>query len=519
MTAIKGNFTTLLSVLEFVKEGVSRDDLLDYLRTANPNHKENTLRTVINILRSELAVVKQVGSQYQLTDRGQAVLESGEATELGDWLVTRILGVDHVLKVLEGGSKSRSELLALLQEVHRGWTTTFAPNALLSWLFSFRAIEQAMDGKISLTPIGSEWSSLIRWEPEVLIEEAEELTAPIEPSPPVGAHNPVALPTLDTVRSALGGFGGYPSQTIEHLHLGLWGPRIRHFAVLTGISGSGKTRLAMKYAETLTGTEGSGASSRVHVEAVQPAWYDPTPLLGYVSPLKDSSYTRTGFLNFLLRASSDPTRPYVAILDEMNLSHPEQYFAPLLSAMETGGPVRFHAEADSFDGIPSAILYPPNLAIIGTINMDETTHGLSDKVLDRAFTLEFSFVEMSSYPGWARVTITPKTRDLLTRVLTELLEALRPVRLHFGWRVVDDVADFVCAGERESGPTHVVQLLDAAVHAKIIPKLRGDDNDNFRSALDQIQQTLLRHGLERSLDRVKELAADLRNAGSARFWR
>jgi 5-methylcytosine-specific restriction enzyme B len=203
----------------------------------------------------------------------------------------------------------------------------------------------------------------------------------------------------------------------------------------------------------------------------------------------------------------------------MNLSHPEQYFAPLLSAMETGGPVRFHAEADSFDGVPSAILYPPNLAIIGTVNMDETTHGLSDKVLDRAFTLKFSFVEMSSYPGWERVTITTVTRALVTRVLTELLEALRPVRLHFGWRVVDDVVDFVCAGERESRGDNVVALLDAAVYAKIVPKFRGGDNENFRAALNQIQQTLHRHGLERSLGRVEELLVDLRNAGSARFWR
>ncbi len=145
-------------------------------------------------------------------------------------------------------------------------------------------------------------------------------------------------------------FGDYPDDTVAHLHIGLWSPRIRHFAVLTGISGSGKTRLALKYAEALTGMSADAPSSRVHVEAVQPAWYDPTPLLGYVSPLKDSSYTRTAFLDFLMRASSDPKRPYVAILDEMNLSHPEQYFAPLLSAMETGGAVRFHAEGDSFDG-------------------------------------------------------------------------------------------------------------------------------------------------------------------------
>lgn len=517
LTGIKGYFATLLTVMEFVKEGVSREELLDYLRTSNPDHKENTLRTVINILRSEFAVIKQVGDKYGLTDRGDAVLESGEASELGDWLVTRILGADHVLKTLESGPQSRANLLALLQRVHPGWTTTFAPNALLSWFVSFRALQQTSDGKLSLTSIGADWASLIHWEPEFLVEDPDVSVAPGE-MPTTGELQHVVLPTMANIRAALVTSGGYPAETVENLHLGLWSPRIRHFAVLTGISGSGKTRLAVKYAEALTDTVTESQSSRLHIEAVQPAWYDPAPLLGYVSPLRDSSYTRTAFLNFLLRASSDPTRPYVAILDEMNLSHPEQYFAPLLSAMETGGAIRFHAEGESFDGVPGSVLYPANLAIIGTINMDETTHGLSDKVLDRAFTLEFSFVEMSSYPGWASRTVATETRERLTRVLTVLIEALRPVHMHFGWRVVDDVVDFVAAGEREP-KADVMTLLDTAIYAKIIPKIRGDDNDTFRKALDQVQSALQQHKLVRSHKRVADLADDLRFSGSARFWR
>ena len=58
MTSVKGYFTTLLTILEFVKEGVSREELLDYLRAANPDHKESTLRVIVNILRGELAVIR-----------------------------------------------------------------------------------------------------------------------------------------------------------------------------------------------------------------------------------------------------------------------------------------------------------------------------------------------------------------------------------------------------------------------------------------------------------------------------
>ncbi len=518
MTSVKGYFTTLLTILEFVKEGVSREELLDYLRAANPDHKESTLRVIVNILRGELAVIRQDGDRYRLTPQGEAVLETGDPSELGPWLMTRILGVDHILKALENGPETRVELITLLQKVCSGWTSTFVPNALLNWLQSFKAIEQSSEGILALTPAGIEWAAGIHWTPEFLAEDFETIPS-VLPSASHDADNGPTLPALANIVSSMAAADGYPKGTVERLHLGLWSPSIRHFAVLTGISGSGKTRLAKQYAEALTGTSADIPSSRVHVEAVQPAWYDPAPLLGYVSPLKEASYTPTAFLTFLLRASSDPARPYVAILDEMNLSHPEQYFAPILSAMETGSHLRFHAEGDSFDGIPRSIPYPRNLAVIGTINMDETTHGLSDKVLDRAFILEFSSVDMMGYPGWGSRSLEDVTRVRITDLLTDLLRDLTPARLHFGWRVVDDIVDFVAAGERESGADTVTEWLDAAVYAKILPKLRGEDNDAFRKALADVQKTLEKQGLTKSRSRVAELANDLRLSGSARFWR
>src|SRR6185295_13178836 len=159
----------------------------------------------------------------------------------------------------------------------------------------------------------------------------------------------------------------------------LWSHERRHFAVLTGLSGSGKTLLAREYARAVTGHD----SDRQRITLpVQPGWYDPGALLGFVNPLRGDSYVRTPFLEFLIAAAGDPSRPYVAVLDEMNLSHPEQYMAPLLSAMETGDVIPLHTEGDFFDGVPGSVAYPSNLVLIGTINMDETTHGLSDKVLD-----------------------------------------------------------------------------------------------------------------------------------------
>lgn len=121
---------------------------------------------------------------------------------------------------------------------------------------------------------------------------------------------------------------------VESLHLGLWADDQRHFAVLAGLSGTGKRQLGYHYGRALVVTDADETESRLLTVRVQPGWHDPSPLLGYSNPLAGGAYQRTEFLNFLLRASQRPAEPHVCILDEMNLSHPEQYLAPLLSAME-----------------------------------------------------------------------------------------------------------------------------------------------------------------------------------------
>jgi len=288
--------------------------------------------------------------------------------------------------------------------------------------------------------------------------------------------------------------------------------------VLAGISGSGKTFLAQKYAEALV-TPNPDGSKRFMIQAVQPGWYDPSPLLGYLNPLQKDTYERTEFLNFLMRASQDALQPYVVILDEMNLSHPEQYFSPLLSAMESGSEIRLHAEGDVFDGIPEAIPYPTNLAIIGTVNMDETTHGLSDKVLDRAFTLEFWDIDLAAFPRWNKAGLTEPQIARVREVLNSLMGTLAPSRLHFGWRIVDDVLDFLGSSITMGANASFDELLDAVVYAKILPKLRGVDSPKLRQALEATQGALSGFGLKRCAGRLADLNEELRRSGSIRFWR
>ena len=305
---------------------------------------------------------------------------------------------------------------------------------------------------------------------------------------------------------------------IRKLHYGLWANERRHFAVLTGLSGSGKTLLARSYGKAVGG-ESSGSSRHLCTVPVQPGWYDPSALLGYVNPLQGNSYIRTPFLEFLISASETLDRPFTVVLDEMNLSRPEQYLSPILSAMETGEPLTLHREGESFDGVPSEIRYPSNLAIIGTVNMDETTHGISDKVLDRAFTIEFWDVDLKAYPHWGMRDHTKVHEDEVRLLLTDLMKSLRPARLHFGWRVVDDVLDYMDRVLAENSSLDSVVVLDDVVYAKVLPKLRGDDAPRFREALRTSEEVLNKHSLKNCVRKVKELSDDLESTGSARFWR
>ena len=515
LTGMGGGFSFIMSALDFIQDGVTRDELLDFMRSQSPASKQSTLGVQINILQSEFAVIRRLGDRYLPTDRGNAVLESQDPDELSDWLLTHILGVDHVLVLLrDEGPILSTELRDRLQRVNPGWTTSYAPGAILTWLRSFDVIQTAEDGRASLTDRGIEWADQVQWTPEVLPRDEVSEHRPV--SEDVATEGKVSVPDFDLVFNVVAEAGHFDRHLVARLHAGLWANPRRHFAVLTGLSGSGKTLLARAYAAALGLAPDD---NRLLTLPVQPGWYDPGALLGYVNPLRGESYVSTPFLEFILKAAQDSHRPHVVVLDEMNLSHPEQYMAPLLSAMETGGRIDLHTEGDFLDGIPSAILYPSNLVLIGTVNMDETTHGLSDKVLDRAFVLEFWDIDLSKYPRWGARGLGVDEESRVRQVLEDLIQALEPARLHFGWRTVDDVLDFLGAAKAHGGTLPFEVALDGVIGAKVAPRLRGDDSPRIREALDGCYDALTRHGLHDTASKVKALRLDLEVSGSARFWR
>jgi hypothetical protein len=177
------------------------------------------------------------------------------------------------------------------------------------------------------------------------------------------------------------------------------------FLILTGNSGTGKTKLAELFAEWLFRND----RNYFALIPVGADWTDNRSVLGYVNHLRLTKigeastqtevpiFQSTKILDLLMAASNDPCRPYFLILDEMNLSHVERYFADFLSALESkDGYLLLHREGRLLprkDGgscdVPETMSLPRNVFFIGTVNVDETTYMFSPKVLDRANVIEF----------------------------------------------------------------------------------------------------------------------------------
>lgn len=255
LTAIKGLFPGLLSALEFIRDGVTRDELIDFLRSSAPDVKTATLGVMINIYKSEFGAIRLDGDRYVLTERGENVLESQDASDLADWLLTRVLGVDHVVVALrDKGPMPASDLVALLRGVNPGLTANFVPQGILGWLRSMGVL-QAEGSTQELTELGRRWAARIHWQPESLppdplpVQPETLARVSIEPdgranAPEQPALSEVMLPQMGEIVESVQAGNHFQRTLIEHLHLGLWAHPVRHFAILTGISGSGKTQLA-----------------------------------------------------------------------------------------------------------------------------------------------------------------------------------------------------------------------------------------------------------------------------------
>ena len=261
------------------------------------------------------------------------------------------------------------------------------------------------------------------------------------------------------------------------------------FVILSGLAGSGKTQLALAFAKCLS----ENIEEQVCTVSIGADWTNREPLLGYPNALKSEEYVlpESRVLQLLMHANDNPSKPYFLILDEMNLSVVERYFADFLSAMESEEKIKLW---DNENGsVPKEIALPKNVFIIGTINVDETTYMFSPKVLDRANVIEFKIAldEMKRYLGEtvninlanAYSACADMAEDFVNKaksqvakddtqkdVLLLFFNELKKVNAEFGYRIVNEISRYLHFADGEMGNDEAV---DTAILQKLLPKLHG----------------------------------------------
>ena len=333
----------------------------------------------------------------------------------------------------------------------------------------------------------------------------------------------------------------------------------KKFCILTGLAGSGKTKIAEAFAMWLC-----ASPAQYRIVAVGADWTSNENLLGYADALQTGVYRPpvNGALELILRAHADTTNPYFLILDEMNLSHVERYFADFLSAMESSNaPLSLHGvdaglQAGGVGGaggveVPSSVALPDNLFIIGTVNVDETTYMFSPKVLDRANVIEFraTAAQMGAFlddpagidldglasqgAGFATAFVARAQADAdisalvdtqgaavapkLKADLLQVFDALAGVGAEFGFRTAKEIARFMVIHKELSGlDWQYKDALDAQVVQKLMPKLHGSAR-KLDAVLKALDTFATQHALVLTGEKVKRMQERLVRDGFTSF--
>ncbi len=322
------------------------------------------------------------------------------------------------------------------------------------------------------------------------------------------------------------------------------------FVILSGNSGTGKTRIASRFAKYLEKKNDSGIINHLLIP-VGADWTDNTKILGYYNPLADNGtgkYEKTDVFKFIELAGANPEIPFFLILDEMNLSHVERYFSDFLSKMELLDYTK-PAEKVYFDIAGYGKLeLPKNLFITGTVNIDETTYMFSPKVLDRANVIEFKpdmddvlnnlfgtssdDEEKISDPGVAEGfmqlanevrsgTIPPEVQPILSDIKTILLsfyKELEKCGFEFAYRTVKEIRLYAIAAYKTAvgeKPT-ATEIADVQILQKILPKIHGNKKQ-IGNLLDELEKLCTEQELKESGKKIQQMKDKLNRFQYASF--
>lgn len=348
----------------------------------------------------------------------------------------------------------------------------------------------------------------------------------------------------------------------------------KSFLLLAGISGTGKTRFIREQADA--------DLSNYQLVSVRPDWHEPSDLLGYITRLTEKEqYVATDVLVLIVKAWKEVVkhgfdlegdsaygdtghlqniRPFWLCLDEMNLAPVEQYFADYLSVSETrkwshdGNKVTYSCDpllsSDLIKSIDTTkfkealflndgedkserlwthfsengISVPFNLIVAGTVNMDETTHGFSRKVIDRALSFDFGeffpndfgkFFDPDTspkgltYPHWSHAdkAALQDTYDVDGERTIAFMQAINdklegtPFKL--AYRALNEALLSVIANQ-PSSEHELLAVWDDFVMCKLLPRIEGDLDKLSSNEDNQTLLQVLRGVLEEQLSDIWE---------------
>ncbi len=527
----KGNFAisrmtaSYRDVVQTCLPGTPREDLVESLG-AIPEFQQLSKASRKQLVSrvAGLGLIAQGGDGLlRATGDGEAFLENDLPDVLVEKMIERVYPFAAFLRFAAGGTHTKKDLIGHLRLLYPNWTEDQGPAFLLAWVRDLGLIEKKPTADaFDLTDYGAFWTKRLPDElpeavPASMITDTDEAVGSVaEEAGPVDRSH---WPSVDAILEQFAtdehvATFVFDPLLIRSLHHALHCNSKKRFVILSGLSGTGKTQAMLCYARVFCKL--LNLDERIHrrLVAVSPDWQDHTGVVGYLNALhEEPTFQPEPALNLLLAAAEDPSNPYFLILDEMNLARVERYFAPFLSAMETGDDLRLHGEDAAVNGVPPSVSWPTNLFIAGTVNMDETTHGFSDKVLDRAFALEFWDVDLDEFFR-RRSHRDPPAEALLLK----LNETLFPVRRHFGYRTAGEILNFVAQAGPGASATHRTELLDQAVYAKVLPRIRGEDGKALQTALEKVKTVCTDAALPRSAAKITAMAETLRQVGVTRFW-
>lgn len=364
--------------------------------------------------------------------------------------------------------------------------------------------------------------------------------------------------------------------------------RTKPFLLLAGISGTGKSRIVKQMAfescpDIPALRSDKTAPGNYELIEVKPNWHDSSELLGYESEIGNPHYVVTPFVRFLVKAMRYPDVPFFVCMDEMNLAPVEQYFAEFLSVLEsrkllsdgtiTSEPLikadifskyadQLHRDLDITDTETYKAVYdrlkkdglrlPSNLIVVGTVNMDETTHQFSRKVIDRAMTIEMNIEDAETpfknfFEGGDALHYydNPQPKELFLPKVVQASEALSilsaedasylkdnvPGLLHslnsalngtpfkIAYRVQNELILYFFS-LREENPDEaaealLAQAMDAILMMKVLPRIEGDEDllDKPLKALAQFTENY-----PQASRKIAEMQERLPQAHFTCFW-